>query len=160
MNWVPWVLLLHVLGAIIAFGPVFAFPFIGAFGAKEPAHSAYTLRLSAMLSDRIVVPLALLQGVTGLVLILLIGADLTQPTYRWLLSAIVLYLIAISFALGVQRRNSHHLIELVMAPRPENAPPGPPPGAPALIRAIQRGGMLLASLIFVIVILMVVKPGF
>lgn len=160
MNWVPWVLLLHVLGSIIAFGPVFAFPFIGAFGGKEPAHSAYTLRLTAMLSDRIVIPLALLQGITGLALVLLLGFDLTQPASRWLLSAIVLYLIAISYALGVQRRNSHHLIELVMAPRPENAPPGPPSGAPALLKSVQRGGMFLASLIFVIVVLMVVKPAF
>ena len=44
LAWViPWLLFLHVLGAIVAFGPSFAFPIIGAMGGAETT----TLDLSA-----------------------------------------------------------------------------------------------------------------
>jgi uncharacterized membrane protein len=160
INWLPWVLLLHVLGAIIAFGPVFAFPLIGAMGGKEPMHSNFGLRLSIMLSDRLVLPLAIFQGVTGVLLILLAGWDLTDPRGRWLIAAIVLYVVAIGYATGVQRPTVHRLIELTSGPRPAGAPPGPPPGAAALIASVQRGGLLTVVLVVLIVGLMVVKPGF
>jgi uncharacterized membrane protein len=159
INLLPWILFVHVLGAVAAFGPVFAFPLIGAAGSQEPMHAGFGLRLSKLISDRLVLPLAVLQGVTGVLLILLAGWDLTAPSGRWLLSAIVLYVIALGFATGVQRPNVHRLIDLMGAPRPADAPPGPPPGAPALIASIQRGGQLTVVLIVLIVALMVLKPS-
>ena len=36
---IPWFLVLHVLGAIIAFGPSFSFPIIGAMGAADRTHA-------------------------------------------------------------------------------------------------------------------------
>jgi uncharacterized membrane protein len=159
INWVPWLLFAHVLGAIVAFGPVFAFPIIGAAGGREPMHSNFGLRVSKLLSDRLVVPLALLQGVTGLLLILSVGWDLTAPGGRWLVAAIVLYVAAITNALVVTRPNLIRLIELTSGPRPADAPPGPPAGAPALIATIQRAGMINTVLIILIVALMVMKPA-
>jgi len=159
-TFVPWLLLLHVLGAVIAFGPSFAAPLMGGMGAKEPVHAGYQLRVSAAIVDKITIPFALLQGVTGVLLIIAAKFDLTQASSRWLLSAIVLYGIAIVFAIFVQRRNVQRLIALTSAPRPADAPPGPPAGAPALIKSIQRGGMLLTVLIVVIIALMVLKPPF
>ena len=41
VNLLPWVLFLHVIGAIIAFGPVFSFPLIGAAGGREPMHANF-----------------------------------------------------------------------------------------------------------------------
>ena len=91
----PYILFLHVLGAIAAFGPTFAFPIIGAMGGKEPQHANFATRVSAAISDRLVIPLAIVQGVTGVLLILISGRDLTAPSSRWLLLAIVLYAIAL-----------------------------------------------------------------
>ena len=160
MNLVPWVLLVHVLGAIIAFGPVFSFPLIGAAGSREPMHANFGLRLSKVISDRQVIPLAILQGVTGLLLILLAGWDLTEPRGRWLIAAIILYVIAISNALFVTRSAVIKLVDLTSGPRPADAPPGPPAGAPALIATIQRAGMINTVLIVLIIVLMVIKPAF
>jgi uncharacterized membrane protein len=159
INWLPWILLAHVMGAIVAFGPVFAFPLIGAAGGREPMHANFGLRVSKILSERLVIPLALLQGVTGVLLIVLAGWDLTAPTGRWLAAAIVLYAIAISNALVITRPRLQQLIDLTSGPPPADAPPGPPPGAAALIATIQRAGMINTVLIILIVALMVLKPS-
>ena len=160
INFLPWILFLHVIGAIIAFGPVFSFPLIGAAGGREPMHSNFGLRLSLLISDRQVIPLAIFQGITGLLLIWLAGWNLTEPRSRWLIAAIIMYVIAISNALFVTRPTVLKLVGLTSGPRPADAPPGPPPGAPALIARIQRAGMINTVLIVLIVVLMVVKPGF
>jgi len=158
LTWLlPYILFLHVLGAIVAFGPTFAFPIIGAMGGKEPQYANFATRVSATLSDRIVTPLGIFQGVTGALLIWISGRDLFASI--WLIVAIVLYVIALAYALTVQRRHVHRIIELTSAPPPPDAK-GPPPGLPEEVRAVQRGGILLAVLIVTIVFLMVVKPSF
>jgi hypothetical protein len=159
LTWLfPYILFLHVLGAIAAFGPAFAFPIVGAMGGKEPQHSNFATRVSASISDRLVIPLAVVQGITGVLLILISGRDLTDPTNRWLLLAIVLYAIALGYAYFVQRRHVRTVIELTSTPPPPDAK-GPPPGLMDEVRTVQRGGMLLTVLIVAIVFCMVVKPS-
>ena len=153
----PYILFLHVLGAIVAFGPTFAFPIIGAMGGKEPQYANFATRVSATITDRFVIPLGIFQGVTGALLIWISGRDLFASV--WLLIAIVLYLFTLAYALTVQRRHVHRIIELSSAPPPPDAK-GPPPGLAEEVRAVQRGGMLLTALIVSIVFLMVVKPSF
>jgi uncharacterized membrane protein len=159
LGWLfPYILFLHVIGAVAAFGPVFAFPFIGAAGGREPQHANFGTRVSATISDRLVLPLAIVQGVTGVLLILISGRDVMAPESRWLLLAIVLYAIALGFALFVQRRHVRRIIELTSAPPPPDAK-GPPPGLMDEARAVRRGGMYSLVLIVAIVFLMVVKPS-
>src|SRR5437016_1599044 len=62
-------LFLHVISAIIAFGPTFTFALIGAAGAKEPQHGNFGLRLAETITDRVVIPVALTMPVTGVLLI-------------------------------------------------------------------------------------------
>lgn len=152
----PYVLFLHVLGAILAFGPTFAFSIIGAMGGQEPQHANFATRVSARITDRLVEPLAILQGVTGVILILLAGL----PVFRmpWLMVAIVIYVIAVAFSLGVQRKRVYRIVELTSAPPPPGAS-GPPPELLATIKQVQQGGMFLGLAVIVIVFLMVVKPG-
>ena len=70
MDWVLAILLFqHVGGAIIAFGPTFTFPLIGAMGGREPQHVNFALRLAEAIEMRFVLPLAVFQGVTGVLLI-------------------------------------------------------------------------------------------
>lgn len=156
---VPYLLFLHALGAILAFGPTFAYSIMGAMAGREPQHANFSARQTAAIGNKLVYPLAIIQGVTGILLILAAQIDLKAAP--WLAIGIVLYLIALVYALTVQRNALHHLIELTSTPPPPGTPPGPPPPeVPATVRKIQRGGMLLGLLIVVIVFMMVVKPTF
>jgi uncharacterized membrane protein len=153
----PYVLFLHVMGAILAFGPTFAYSIIGGMGGKEPQHVNFGMRVTAQIGNRLVYPLAIVQGVTGLALIWIASIDVTaQP---WLAVGIVAYLIAIVFALTIQRSTLDRIIELTSAPPPVGAPSGPPPELLATVKKVQRGGMFLGVMIVAIVFLMVVKPG-
>jgi hypothetical protein len=151
----------HVLGAIIAFGPTFSGPIIGRMGAQERAHANFAMRVSRQLARVQIIPLALLQGVTGLSLILVGNIDVMAAT--WLLVAIVLYLIAIGFAIFVQTPRAVRIIAMTTPPADGSAPAGPPAGGPppglmAEITKAKRGGYLLIALVTAIVFLMVVKP--
>ena len=155
----PWVLFLHVLGAIVAFGPTFAFSIIGAMGGKEPQHANFATRVSQRIGDRLVEPLAIFQGITGVLLIWLSGRNLFAPESRWLLLAIVLYGFGLYWAILVQARWVSAIIDMTSAPPPPGAS-GPPPALAELVRKVQRGGIILGINLVVIVLLMVVKPTF
>jgi hypothetical protein len=120
----PWLLFVHILGAIVAFGPTFAFPLIGGMGAKEPMHGNFALRVSERIERGVVIPLAIVQGVTGLGLVITLGLDLTKE--HWLDVAIVLYLTALGFAIFVQTKRIERMIHLTS---------GPPPAAVAAMSA-------------------------
>ena len=155
------VLFLHVFGAILAFGPTYAFSIIGAMGGKEPQHANFATRVSEKVSTTLVYPLAVFQGITGVALILISGRDLTKSL--WLAIAIVLYIGALAFSFTIQRNAVHRVIELSTMPAggpPPGAPAGPPPGLPEAVRQVQRGGMVLGITVAVIVFLMVTKLSF
>ena len=157
-------LFLHVMGAIAVFGPTFVFPIITSQAQKSPQNFPFAARLSEYIERRLVLPGAVVQGITGVALIIILGADLTSSAYRWLVGGIILYLIAISFAAFVQARNAEQMVHLMAnmppGPPPAGAPAGPPPEIAALGKKLQQGGMLLTVLIVLIVILMVTKPTF
>lgn len=175
MNLFPWLLFAHVLGAIIAFGPTFSSPIIGRMGARERAHGNFAMRVSRELARVQILPLAIVQGITGLGLVIAGNIDILK--LPWLMIAIVLYLIAIGFAIFVQTPRAKRIIEMTTpppdAPAPSGSPVapagaagggppagGPPPALVAEIAKIKRGGMLLIVLVSSIVFLMVVKPSF
>lgn len=158
-------LFLHVMGAIAVFGPTFAFPLIAGQAQKAPQHGNFAAVVMELIERRIVIPGAIVQAITGVALILIAGRDLTSPTNRWLIAGIILYLIAILFAIFVQARNAEKMVHLTAGgpppgPPPAGAPAGPPPEIAATGKKLQQGGMLLTVLIVLIVILMVTKPGF
>lgn len=153
----------HVLGAIIAFGPTFSSPIIGRMGARERAHGNFAMRVSRELARVQIIPLAIVQGITGLGLIIVRQIDVMRST--WLMIAIVLYLIAIGFAIFVQTPRAKRIIDMTTPPPGASPQAGPPPGGPppqllAEITKVKRGGVLLIGLVTVIVFLMVVKPTF
>lgn len=162
MDWILAILVfLHVLGAVVAFGPTFAFPVIGAMGGKEPQHVNFALRVTERIEDRMVLPLAAIQGVTGLLIVWRGGYDVFK---LWLGLGIILYLIALSVAYFVARPNLTKLIEATKAPPPPPAPGSPPPSGPpphiaALVKKQQRTGMVLAVLLVAIFFCMAAKPG-
>ena len=152
-------LYLHIAGVIVAFGPVIAFPIIGARGASEPMHGNFTLRLSEFIANRVVEP--------GAVFVFLMGVGLIWArgwnpfTTFWLAVAIILFLITISFNVFVQARVVRRMIEMTSTPPPppvEGAPAGPPPEFLALARRTARGGMFSLLMLATILFLMVFKP--
>jgi uncharacterized membrane protein len=155
----PWLLFLHVLGAIVAFGPTFTFPLIGAMGGREPQHANFATRVSETLAGRVVLPIGLTLPITGALLILVRGINLTSRAYWWLDVAIVLYIVAYSYSFFVQRKLVGRVIELTSAPPPPGAS-GHPPELRALVTRIQRGGMGTTALLLAIIALMVLKPQF
>ena len=161
MSWIPWLLFLHILGAVIAFGPGFALAIIGAAAGREPQHGNFVLRASSVVARRLIIPLAILQGITGVGLILAEGVNLFDR--YWLLVAIVLYAIALYIAIGLNLPNLRRLIELTTPPAGGPPTGGPPAGAPPpeLVERLARGrqyGMAMSGLVVVIVFLMVIKP--
>jgi hypothetical protein len=161
-------LFLHVMGAIVAFGPTFVFPFIASQVQKDPRHGHFAAVLGEVIEKRLVLPGAIIQGITGLALILIIGVDLTSRQWHWLGVAIILYLIAIAISILYQARAAARMVELTAAAGPAAAGPpagGPPAGGPppqiiATGQQLQRGGQVLGLLLIAIVILMVIKPTF
>ncbi|MEA2684723.1 MAG: putative integral rane protein [Chloroflexota bacterium] len=162
MNWVLFWLFLHIAAAIIAFGPTFTFPIIGAMAGKHPQFGHFAAELSHKIERGLVFPLALTMAVSGVGLIFATGRNLTKSP--WLGIAIVLYLVAISIAFFVLIPNTGKLVEATAGgpppgPPPEGAPAGPPPHIAALIKKNQTFGMVLTALLMAIIFLMVVKPG-
>jgi hypothetical protein len=165
-------LFFHVMGAIITFGPTFIFPIIASRAQKEPRHAHFASEVSHFIASRVVLPGAIIQGITGLTLFFLIGVDITSPPWRWLGIGIVLYLIAITISVAYQAPAAQRMVELTAAAGgppggvagaggpPAGGPPpgGPPPELVATGKRLQRGGQTLGLLIVLIVILMVTKP--
>ncbi len=151
-------LFLHIGGAIIAFGPTFALPLIGAMSGKEPQHANFAARASGIISQRRIIPFALSMAVTGGLLIWWTGRDLTSPANYWLDVAIVIYVFAISYALLVQAPAGRRLVELTSRP-PDPGASGPPPELMATAKRLRQGTLLLMGAVTIIVALMVFKPG-
>lgn len=154
----PWLLFLHVMAAIVAFGPTFAFSIIGAMGGAEPQHANFATRASHRIGDILVEPFAISMAVTGALMMWAAEIPLLDRSTRWLLLGIVLYLVALGLSLFVSRPNVKRIIALSSG----DAPPSGPPPAEMLrsIGVVQRIGMVLTVLLVAIVFLMVVKPDF
>jgi hypothetical protein len=152
----PYFLFLHVLGAILAFGPTFAYSIMGAMAGREPQHANFSARQTEAIGNKLVYPLAVIQGITGILVFMSAPVD-EFKVGAWLAIGIVLYAIALTYSLTIQRSALLRLIELSSTPPAPGTPPSPE--IPATVRKIQLGGVFLGILIVVIVFLMVVKPG-
>src|SRR5262245_42987427 len=155
----PYLLFLHVLGAIAGFGPSFVFPIVGSMGGQERQHGNFATRVSHTISSPLIYPIGITLPITGALIILVKGIDLTSRAYWWLGIAIVIYIASFSFSFFVQRKWVERVIELTSAPPPPDAA-GPPPELPGLVQRIQRGGMAMTVGLLAIIFLMVVKPQF
>jgi len=154
---VPWLLLLHVLAAIVAIGPNFAYSTIRSMGRQEPQHANFATRVSHSISDRLVYPVGLVIPATGVAMIWALGIDLTSRAFLWLDVAIVIYTAVYLYSFFVQRSIVGRIISLTSAP-PASGSTGPPPELPALASRAQRGGTVMLILLGFVVFLMVIKP--
>lgn len=154
MSWYVLFQFLHVLFAILAFGTaMLAFPFIGAFAAKDPAHLNFALRLNYALGRRAVTPLALTTFLLGIVLVIIGEWDFFASEWLWV--STILFLITVADAQLITLPAVGRLVALTSSP-PSG---GPSPEVMKLVRKVRVGGIVSAVLLATIVFLMVWKPG-
>lgn len=149
----PVLLLIHVGGAIVGFGPTFAFSVLGPMaGRAGPNGGAALLEGIVAIEKRFVVPVALVaQPLSGIALIFVAGLATDFVRHYWLWVSIVLYAVALYVAFFQQFPAIHRLLELAKA--------GPPtPEMAALARRTQRNGPIMTLLLVLIIVLMVTKP--
>ena len=161
----PILLYAHVLGAIITFGPSFVFPLIARQSRAMPqgGHFAAVLGAHDRTSDHH--PRRHRPGHHRP------GARdhpresrdrLLQPVVPVAGAGIVLYLIAVGYAIFVQDKAAERMVEITKGMAggpPPGAPAGPPPELLETAAKLQRGGMILTVLLVSIVFFMVVKPS-
>jgi uncharacterized membrane protein len=147
-------LLIHVAGAIIGFGPTFTFAILGPMSAKAGPQGGVAL-LEAMhaIEKRLTVPVAILvQPLSGLALIFVAGYSAAFFSHYWLWVSILLYAVAFYLAIFGQNKRLERMIELAKA--------GPPtPEFTATAKRLSQMGPIITLLLVVIIVLMVTKPG-
>ena len=79
----PLFLFLHVMGAILAFGPTFAYSIMGSMAGKEPQHANFSSRQVEAIGNKIVYPLAIFQGITGVLLIWSPSRSVRRASRGW-----------------------------------------------------------------------------
>ncbi len=149
-------LFLHILGAIVAFGPGFASAIVGPMVAKEPQHANFFARTQMATSKKLITPLAHSMLLTGIGMILVRGWGNIVGETHWLEAAIALYVVALGIAMFYLAPAGRRLVELTSTPPAPGS--GPNPEIPATARKTRIGGMVLTILVVVITFLMVVKP--
>jgi uncharacterized membrane protein len=147
-------LLIHVAGAIIGFGPSFTFALLGPMAAKAGPQGGLAL-MEAMdaIEHKLVLPVAIVvQPLSGLALIFLAGYNVNFFSHPWLWVSLILYAAAFYLAVFGQRTRLSRMIEIAKA--------GPPtPEFVAIAKTVARTGPIVTVLLVAIIVLMVTKPG-
>jgi uncharacterized membrane protein len=156
MNWFLLWLFLHVLAAVIAFGPIFVFPVVGTLATQMPQHLSFAVELNHRIERRLVVPLALTMFVSGVGLIWTANINVFQTVY--LLVAILLYFAALGIAFRILVPTTGRLVQLV-AEESKTTPGVLSPEGTSLVRRNQIFGGLATLLFVAILALMIVQPG-
>ncbi len=146
-------LLIHVGGAIMGFGPTFAFAVLGpAAGKAGPNGGASILEAMATIEKRFVLPVAIVtQPLSGIALIFVAGFATDFFRHYWLVAGIALYVVAFYVAVFQQLPAVERMVVLARS--------GPPtPEFLALARRTQRAGPVITALLGLIIVLMVTKP--
>jgi hypothetical protein len=160
---VPWLLTIHILTVVAAFGPSLSLAFISAAALREPAHSLFAFRLIERLQTRLILPLALSLSISGGLLIWAEQLDLMAN--HWLLLAIGLYAVLILVALLVLVPTSHKIVKLgeTLANTPATEKTANSPALQELrslgLRA-RKLGIFLIAMVVLIEALMAGKPVF
>ena len=154
-----FLLSVHILAAIIGLGPTFSFAFLGIMSEKQPAAARALQETILVVSTRLVIPLVVILGLSGILLIGNTHDNLSKNP--WLGAGIILYVLvlaaAIFYQVPVQRKI---LVRL--------GPGGGPGAAPAdmadpQVRKLANGqrtvGIAMGLAVIVTAVLMIWKPG-
>jgi uncharacterized membrane protein len=147
-------LVLHIGGAIIGFGPTFSFAVLGPMAAQLGGpQSLGILKGIAKIEKRLVYPFIIIQPLTGALLIFKEGLNHDFFGHYWLWISILLFATAVYLAVGQNVPATEKMIEL--AEKGEA-------GTPQFMEAANKSktfGPILTLLLVAIIVLMIWKPG-
>jgi uncharacterized membrane protein len=149
-------LFLHVLGAIVAFGPGFAAMVVGPMVANEPQYANFYARTQLLSGRRLVTPVSISLAITGIAMIVVRGWPALTGDKHWLEAGILLYVVAVVVAMAFQAPAGRKLVELTSQPPAPGA--GPSPEVRQAAGRVRTGGIILTTLTVLITFLMVTKP--
>jgi hypothetical protein len=147
-----FLLSVHILSAIIGLGPTFSFAFLGIMSEKQPAATRALQETILLISTRLVIPLVVILGLSGVLLIANTHADLSKNP--WLGAGIVLYVLVLAVAIFYQVPTQKKILALL----------GPTGGVDQPeVRKLANGqravGIAMGLAVVVTAVLMVWKPG-
>lgn len=148
-------LLIHIAGAIIGFGPTFAFAVLGPLSGKlQGPQSLGILHGMVAIERRLVIPVAtVVQPLTGVLLIFESGRNNNFFQHEWLWISILLYIGLYYTAVFLQTPTIDRIIEMA-----EGGKAGTPEFQEQVKRTQTFGPMLSVGLV-IIIFLMITKPG-
>jgi uncharacterized membrane protein len=155
MGWFEFLLLIHIFGAIIGFGPTYAFAILGPLSGKlEGPQSLGALKGIVAIERKLVVPVAtVVQPLTGVLMIFETNRNENFFSHEWLWIGILLYIVTYYSAVFQQTPAVEKLIELA-----ESGQAGSEEFL-ATVKKTQKLGPLITLSLTVIVFLMIAKPG-
>lgn len=155
MGWFELLLLLHIFGAIIGFGPTFAFALLGPLSGKlEGPQSLGVLKSIVAIERKLVIPVAtVVQPLTGVLLIFEAGRNNNFFSHEWLWIALLIYIANYYMAVFVMTPATHKVIELA-----ESGQAGSEEFLGNVAKMKKLGPIITLGLV-VIMFLMIAKPG-
>jgi uncharacterized membrane protein len=147
-----FLLSVHILAAIIGLGPTFSFAFLGILSERQPAAARALQEAILMISTRLVIPLVVILGLSGILLISNTHVDLSKNP--WLGAGIILYVLMLAASIFYQVPTQKKILALV----------GPTGGMDQpQVRKLANGqrtvGIAMGLAVVVTAVLMVWKPG-
>lgn len=155
MGYFELLLLIHIAGAIIGFGPTYAFAVLGPLSGKlEGPQSLGALKGIVAIEKKLVFPVAtVIQPLTGVLLIFESGRNNNFFANEWLWIALIIYIAMYYIGTFVQIPAVEKLIAAA-----ESGAAGTPEFM-NLVAKTKRFGPMLTIGLTIIVFLMITKPG-
>ena len=154
-----FLLSVHILAAIIGLGPTFSFAFLGIMSEKQPAAARALQETILVVSTRLVIPLVVILGLSGILLIGNTHDNLSKNP--WLGAGIILYVLVLGAAIFYQVPVQKKILARL---GPGGGPGAVPAGmADPQVRKLANGqrivGIAMGLVIVVTAVLMIWKPG-
>lgn len=148
-------LLIHIAGAIIGFGPTFTFAILGPMAGQRPGPGGLALMEGMLkIAHRLVVPVAAFtQPVSGVLLILESGWSRNFFSHEWLWIAIAIFAVMFYLAVLVNRPKIAKMIRLAKEGKADS------PEFQSAAKLNKTLGPITTLMVLVIMFLMIWKPG-
>lgn len=157
--------MLHILSIIIGFGGVMLNGIYGAEAKKRKGPGGAAIGEANLAVTKIAEKVIITIPLWGIGLVLM-SDGVWEFSQAWVIIALVLFVLVMGFATGVQLKNQKRMVglagELATAGPPPAGASGPPPQVAemeALEKKLGMGGAFLSLMVVVLIYLMVFKPG-
>ena len=154
-----FLLSVHILAAIIGLGPTFSFAFLGILSEKQPAAARALQEAILVVSTRLVIPIVVILGLSGVLLISNTHVDLSKNP--WLGAGTILYVLVLAAAIFYQVPVQKKILARLGAAAGPGA--GPAGMEDPQVRKLANGqrivGIATGLAVVVTAVLMVWKPG-